>query len=130
MCAEPVEIKALWANGCSSWNYSARANEQWLVSERLLKERQGLIESLQEDKQKLRLNPKREAGLQKGKTSPVQQQSLVHVCERASVKQPDGPIGKLQSVLDVESDEHSGESEDEGHNASQVQGPRQRIHND
>ena len=126
MCAEPVEIKALWANGCSSWNYSARANEQWLVSERLLKERQGLIESLQEDKQKLRLNPKREAGLQKGKTSPVQQQSLVHVCERASVKQPDGPIGKLQSVLDVESDEHSGESEDEGHNASQVQGPRQR----
>ena len=78
-----------------------------------------MIESLQEDKQRLRLNPKREAGLQKGETSPVQQQSLVHVSERASVKQLNGPIGKLQSVLDVESDEHSGESEDEGHNASQ-----------
>ena len=85
-----------------------------------------MIDSLQEDKQRLRLNPKREAGLQKGETSPVQQQSLVHVSERASVKQLNGPIGKLQSVLDVESDEHSGESEDEGHNASQVQGPRQR----
>ena len=104
----------------------ACANEQRLASERLLEERQRLIDSLQEDKQRLRLNQKREAGLQKGETSPVQQQSLVHVSERASVKRCNEPIATLQSVLDVESDEHSGESENEGHNASQVQGPRQR----
>ena len=96
-----------------------RSNEQWLGSKCLLGERQRLIDSLLEDKQ--RSTCKQEARLHKGKTSPVQHQLLVHTSESVSVTQHNEPIATFHSVLDVESDDHSSESENEGNNASQDQ---------
>ena len=95
----------------------ARANEQQLASERLLEERQRIIDGLLEDKQ--RLTREREAVMRRGETSPVQQQSEVHVSERVSVTQSKEPNATLQLTSGIRSDEHSSESETEDSNTSQ-----------
>ena len=95
----------------------ARANEQRLASERLLEERKRIIDGLLEDKQ--RLTREREAVMRRGETSPVQQQSEVHVSERVSVTQSNEPNTTLQLTSGIRSDEHSSESETEDSNTSQ-----------
>ena len=94
----------------------AHASKQWLASKCLLEEWQCLIDSLQNNQQRLIL--KQEAGLHKGETLPVQQQLLVHTSERTLIAQRNKLIAAWQSVLDVESDEHSS-AENEDNNASQ-----------
>ena len=80
------------------------------ASERLFEEQQHIIDSLLEDKQ--RLTRQWEAVMHRGKTSPVQQHSVVHVGERASVTQSNEPNSTLQLTSGIRSDEHSSESED------------------
>ena len=83
----------------------------------MLEERQRIIDGLLEDKQ--RLTREREAVMRRGETSPVQQQSEVHVSERASVTQSNEPNATLQLTSGIRSDEHSSESETEDSNTSQ-----------
>jgi len=94
----------------------AHASKQWLASKCLLEEWQCLIDSLQNNQQRLIL--KQEPWLHKGETLQVQQQLLVHTSERKSIAQCNKLIAAWLLVLDVESDEHSS-AENEDSNANQ-----------
>jgi len=66
-----------------------RVNEQRLASKSLPEERQRMIDSLLNEKQ--RLTREWEAVMHRSETLPMEQQSAVHVSERASVVQSNEP---------------------------------------